>query len=79
MTTTKYILKTSELQNFKEFCLAVGWEDRNLKGNYEVLRMKHPEVSCPLIVHRKLQPPEYLTTHGESSKMLRKFLAKTKE
>lgn len=63
-------LHKNKLFEFTVFCTSIGWVSEPVKGTYEVLRMRHPEASAPLIVHDGLHRKEHLTVHGESQRML---------
>ena len=77
MATSRSLLAINKLEDFSRFCEERGWEMRYLKGTYEVLRMKHKEVTRPLIVYRKSDATEHLTVHGNSLKLARAFVKAT--
>lgn len=67
-------LHKSKLAEFEAFCTGRGWLSEAPKGDYEVLRMRHPAMAQPLIVHTRLDAKEHLTTWGESDRMLNAWL-----
>lgn len=72
-------LHVNKLNAFVQFCKAHGWEVEPTKGDFEALRMRHPNKSQPLIVHARLStdngnPLVHYTTWGESERMLENFL-----
>lgn len=74
MTTSRNRLHKTRLLAFEVFCATHGWQPVPVKGDYEVLRMRHPDHKDPLIVHGRLRAPEHLTTHGNADKLLDQFL-----
>ncbi|WP_067753019.1 hypothetical protein [Orrella dioscoreae] len=73
-------LHKTRLAAFQTFCEGRGWTAEPTKGDYEVLRMRHPDRRFPLIVHDRHDAPEHYTTWGESARMLGPFLrARTQE
>ena len=67
-------LHLSKLDEFAAFCEADGWRREAPKGNFEVLRMRNPEWSGPLLVHARANETGYLTVHLHSRSMLDRFL-----
>ena len=78
MATSRSLLAIDKLEDFSRFCEERGWEKRHLKGTYEVLRMRHKEVTHPLIVYRKTDAVEHLTVHGNSLKLALAFVKATR-
>ncbi len=74
MTTSRNRLHQNKLQAFTDFCKSEGWQSVPTKGDFEVLRMRHPDNKDPLLVYRQLKAKEHLTTHGVADKMVDKFL-----
>jgi len=70
-------LHKSKLATFQAFCEARGWVAEPSKGDYEVLRMRHPERRDPMIVHERSNATEHYTTSGESQKQVRAFIRAT--
>lgn len=67
-------LHLSKLDEFAAFCEADGWRREATKGHFEVLRMRNPEWSGPLLVHARANATEHLTVHLHSRRMLDRFL-----
>jgi hypothetical protein len=42
-----------KLQEFTDWCVSQGWIIERPKGEFEVLRMRHPGQSHPLIINRR--------------------------
>lgn len=74
MSTTRNRLHQNKLTAFTEYLVQNNWTQVPLKSEYEVLRMRSPEYRDPLIVYRRDNAKEHLTTHGVADKMLSKFL-----
>jgi len=74
MDRSRCELRKDALSGFIIFCQKAGWRTQECKGDYEVLRMRHPDIPEPLIVHKRLKTacgniPKYLTTWGQSQRM----------
>lgn len=79
MNRSRCELRKDALAAFQEFCEHFGWVAQDCKGEYEVLRMRHPDISEPLIVHKRLKTacgnvPHYLTTWGQSQRMATEYI-----
>lgn len=72
MSTSRYILRVDQLEDFRKFCEAYGWEVNPPKATYEVLRMTK-KGSPALIVHRRLHELDFLTVHGSSHEFAELF------
>ncbi len=73
-------LARNKLEEFKAFCAANGWIQQPIKGDYEVLRMCHPDWKEPMIVHQRINVDSvHLTTWGNSADMLRRYFRNRKE
>lgn len=73
--SSRSILHTSKLAEFTAFCASKGWAQEPCKGDYEVLRMRHPLVKEPLLVYRSDKVGrEHYTTYGQSGQLLAAFL-----
>ena len=68
------LLHISKLDDFCAFCESQGWEKKDTKDIWEVLRMYHPILFEWLVVHRKAGATEHYTTWGNSAKLTRQFL-----
>lgn len=68
-------LHVDKLNDYVEFCKCEGWTHVPTKGDYEVLRMTHPEYAGPLLVFQRLDAKVHLTTYGHSEDMLNKYFA----
>lgn len=66
-------LHKSKLVEFRDFCERHGWYYELPKGDYEVLRMRHPDCKDPLIVHDRVRGSHF-TTWGESARMVNQYL-----
>jgi hypothetical protein len=74
---TRSDLHITKLKEFEEFCKTEGWETKEVKSLYEVLRMRKDNQW--LIVHRKDSATEHLTVWGNSAEMLRHWFKKRKK
>lgn len=79
MNRSRSELRKDDLEDFRAFCEQSGWRQQERKGDYEVLRMRHPEIKEPLIVHKRLKTvcgniPRYLTTWGQSQRMATEYV-----
>lgn len=72
-------LHQSKVEQFALFCQENGWQRRDVKGLYEVLRMVHPEKRHPLLVFKRDAAKEHLTTYGHSAVMLALYMKARKE
>lgn len=70
-------LHVNKLDEFKAFCESKGWVSEPLKGDYEVLRMRHKEQKYPLILFSRIGA-QHLTVFGIGMKMTRTFLHERK-
>lgn len=76
---TRNRLHVDKLDAFKTFCIESGWINKTPIGDWEVLRMRHPDRLKPLMVHKRLTnsnngPLVHYTTHDEATTMLFQFL-----
>jgi hypothetical protein len=68
-------LARSKIAEFEAFCANKGWVRVIAVGEYEVLRMRHPDWREPMIVHQKNDPDSmHVTTWGNSADMLRRWM-----
>lgn len=76
-------LHVNQLEPFIAFCQSLDWVKLPTKGDFEVLRMRHPKAKEPLLVHKKLgrwDPKEnsfklvHYTTWGQSAVLVKQFL-----
>lgn len=73
--SSRSTLHISRLAQYTAFCASKGWAQEPCKGDYEVLRMRHPLVKEPLLVYRSDKAGrEHYTTYGQSAQMLAAFL-----
>jgi len=73
-------LARNKLDEFKAFCVSKGWVEQSNKGEYEVLRMRHPDWKEPMIVHQRINVDSvHLTTWGNSADMLRRYFRSKRE
>lgn len=77
----RHELHVNKLEEYTVFCVERGWKLDKPVGDWEVLRMRHPDVRMPLLVHKRLTtgnntPLVHYTTNGESTRMLKQFLAR---
>lgn len=70
---SRCLLMPRHLPDFAKFCEGRGWVSVPTKGDYEVLRMRHPDIAEPLMVHRRDVSEVHLTTWGKSQSMADKF------
>lgn len=68
-------LMPKHLPEFAQFCESRGWKPENTKGPYEVLRMRHPDIREPMMVHRRDVSEVHLTVWGQSERLTNKFFA----
>lgn len=73
------LLHQSDIEAFEAWLLGRGYEKLKTKGDYEVLRMKHPEKRGVLIVYRKLDARVHFTVQGKDVRMVRQFIREKKE
>lgn len=71
-------LHFKHLEAFKEFCAGRGWKEEPVKGDFERLRMRHPERLEPLFLHARDSATQHFTTYNEASRMCRAFFATRK-
>lgn len=69
----KITIERRELPKFKAFCMEKGWVEVPPQGDWELLRMRHPDASHPALVHFRKREELGLTLHGESAKLWRRF------
>jgi hypothetical protein len=79
MNRSRSELRKEALAEFQAYCEMFGWVAQECKGDYEELRMRHPDVAEPLIVHKRLKTasgnvPNYLTTWGQSQRMATEYI-----
>jgi len=72
-------LHIKKLEEFATYCEQHGWERQQVKGDYEVLRMRHPDWKAPLIVHARHNSSSgteliHLTTRGNSEAMVSRYV-----
>lgn len=72
---SRCLLMPKHLSEFSQFCSKKGWQLENTKGHYEVLRMRHPDISEPMIVHHRDVSEVHLTVWGQSERLANKFFA----
>ncbi len=73
--TERNLLHGDYIETFARYCEGLGWMRTKPKGEYEVLRMTHPQGKEPLIVHRRLTANEHVTVWGVSLILAQSFLA----
>ena len=78
MSRQRNLLHVRHLTAFTAFCAERGWQGEPLKGEYEVLRMRHPSYADVLLVHRRGltksgDARQHLTVWGVSESMAREF------
>lgn len=71
------LLHQSKLDSFADWLLAEGWEIRDPKGFYEVLRAKKNKKW--LIVYRKLDKDVHYSVRDEDAPMVRRFIREAKK
>lgn len=72
------LLHFGHLNAFKKFCEALGWKQEKVKGEFEVLRMRHPDQSEPMIVHARTRAAEHATVWGHSATLAAQYTAQPK-
>lgn len=73
MSRSRCHLHFKHLDEFRDFCVSQGWVNEGPKGDYEALRMRHPNHKDLLIVHQKNSASQHFTTWGLSERMSRAF------
>ena len=73
MSRSRSGLHMNKVEEFKQYCLNKGWVEESLKGDYEVLRMKHEHFVGPLIVHVTMRAKEHVTIWGHSLTMYQQY------
>jgi hypothetical protein len=68
------VLHLAKLEEFAMWAAAGGYERQQLRGEYEVLRLKHGEGS-PLIWYRR-DRGDHATSATREARLVRKWLAK---
>ena len=48
-------LHLNNVKQFAEFLSAKGWIEEAIKGEYEILRMRHPDEREPLILYARMR------------------------
>lgn len=71
-------LAQKHLGEFETYCQTKGWEPQPLKGDFEVLRMRHPTEKGVLLVHDRLDAVVHYTTEGHSYRLAQSFYDKRK-
>lgn len=59
----KGLITRQTLTEFREFLMAHGWAIEEPKGEYEVLRMVHPEWPFPLLGYRNNRDDQVTTAN----------------
>ncbi len=72
-------LHLKHLSEFTKFCEGLGWVSERVKGDYEVLRMRHPNSKELLIVHDRHSASQHYTTWGMSNDLAKIFYRQKKE
>lgn len=79
MSTSRSYLHKNKLADFEAFCLERGWAKCETKSPWEVLRMTHRDAKHPLIVYKRLNGGDHLTTHGVALNMAMSFVDERKQ
>lgn len=82
MTRQRNLLHVRHLAAFTAFCSARGWQGEPIKGEFEVLRMRHSAYADVLLVHRRGHTKngderQHLTVWGVSESLAREFIGAT--
>ena len=72
--TSRCLLQKENLREFTAFCASEGWVEEPTKGEFEVLRMRSPKNSVPMLVYTKLDAKEHYTVHGVATIMCAKYI-----
>ena len=80
MSRQRNLLHRTHLPLFTTFCAERGWKIEPPRGEYEVLRMRHPAYADVLLVHERGKTKngdvrQHLTVWGVSETMAREFFA----
>lgn len=70
------LLKIADLGEFKRFCQSQGWDLKEPKGAYEVLRMTHQDYRDPLLVY--VNGAGKTTVYAASADLAAQFLNQDK-
>lgn len=72
------MLHQSKLSDFTQWLENRGWTKEELKGEFEVLRMKWNN-GPPLLVFRRIDAKEHYTTYGISQDLVKQFIKEWKD
>lgn len=74
MPTSRNMLAIAKLPEFIAFCQSKGWAIDPVNHDFEVLRMRNPEVRMPLIIHTTVNAKEHYTVSANSYRLARQFV-----
>lgn len=79
MSRARALLHVDQLRPFADYCVTQGWVEECAIGDYEALRMRHPDTRERLYVHRKDRTIDggvlrHLTVWGVSERLARQFI-----
>lgn len=68
------LLAESQLEAFKAWAAERGWVEEPTKGDYEVLRLRHPSALHPAIYHQRRRSTLHVTSWGVGYDLARSFI-----
>ena len=75
MTRSRSKLHFNKLEEFKAYLIEHGWvEAPHRADQYEVLKMWHQKEGAPIILHKRLNATQHVTTSGIGDRMADSFL-----
>ena len=74
MARSRCLLHKNKLAEFQAWCEERGWKAEPMRGDYQVLRMRHERTREPMIVYTKNIAPEHLVVYGVGLQLARAFL-----
>jgi len=70
------LLHKNKLEKFKQWLINNGWEIKDTKGFYEVLRATKEGRKTPLIVYTKANAKEYYSVMDKDYVVVKQFIRK---
>lgn len=73
--TARNLLRTDDLESFRQYCLKEGYKDVDKTSVYEVLRMRKESAKGVLIAYRRKDEMYWLTVAGIAETLAMQFYA----
>lgn len=67
------VIEETLLDAFLAFCTNQGWERVPTVGEWELVRMRHPDRDHPALIHFRKRRSLGVTLHGESAALWKRF------